>query len=356
MLLNDQKGVCMSLMKRFVGIVCALAFVYGCGTSGEVVQVTTVSEVDLKGLGEETMAQLGEIMEARKKDQTSEGIEQVLEKTPHYTLDQYLKLNPEANNPDAQDYRVGGYDVIDINIYEEADLSRKDVRISADGYISFPLVGRLKVDGLNTSEIEKLISEKLAQGQYLLDAHVSVTVMDYKSKQFMVLGAVKGPGSYPLKAKERVLDAISRAGGIVFENVGKQVMIIRTVSSDAGNEKKVVVRMDVDGLLKGGAQFLLHDKDLVYVPKAEFFYIIGQVTKPGSYLYQQESISLVEAISTAGGFTPIAARNKTRIVRVEDGVEKIIQVQVDAITKSGKKAQDVKILPGDVIVVPESFF
>jgi len=346
----------MSLMKHFVVILFATAFMYGCNTSGEVVQVTRVSEGDLKGIGEENMARLGQIMEARKKDQPSDGIDQVLEKTPHYTLDQYLKLNPEANNPDAQDYRVGGYDVIDINVYEEADLSRKDVRISADGYISFPLVGRLKVEGLNTSEIEKLISAKLAEGQYLLDAHVSVTVMDYNSKQFMVMGAVKEPGSYPLKATERVLDAISRAGGIVFDNVGKHVMIIRTSDLNAGNEKKAVVRMDVDGLLKGGAQFLLQDKDLVYVPKAEHFYIIGQVTTPGSYLYQQENITLVEAISMAGGFTPIASRNKTRIVRVEDGVEKIIQVQVDAITKSGKKAQDVKILPGDVIVVPESFF
>ncbi|MDF1593683.1 MAG: polysaccharide export protein [Desulfobacterales bacterium] len=343
-------------MKRLVLILCAVALVYGCGTSGEVVQVTTVSDGDLKGIGEENIAQLDEIIKARKKDQKPDSIDQVLEKTPQYTLDQYLKLSPEANNPSALDYKVGGYDVIDINVYEEADLSRKDVRISADGYISFPLVGRLQVEGLNTSEIEKMISEKLAQGQYLLDAHVSVTVTDYKSKQFMVLGAVKEPGSYPLKAKERVLDAISRAGGIVFENVGKQVKIIRTVSLNAGTEKKVVVSMNVDGLLKGGAQFLLQDKDLIYIPKAEHFYIIGQVTTPGSYLYQQENITLVEAISMAGGFTPIAARNKTRIVRVEDGIEKIIQVQVDAITKSGKKTQDVKILPGDVIVVPESFF
>jgi len=41
---------------------------------------------------------------------------------------------------------------------------------------------------------------------------------------------------------------------------------------------------------------------------------------------------------------------------VENGNEKIIEVQVDAITGAGKKAQDVTILPGDVIVVPESFF
>ena len=113
------------------------------------------------------------------------------------------------------------------------------------------------------------------------------------------------------------------------------------------------------GLLKTGDQFsnlLLMDKDLLYIPKAEHFYIIGQVKNPGSYLYKEQDITIVEAISMAGGFTPIAARNRTRIIRVEDEVEKIIQVKIDAITESGLKLHDIKIFPGDVIVVPESFF
>jgi polysaccharide export outer membrane protein len=58
----------------------------------------------------------------------------------------------------------------------------------------------------------------------------------------------------------------------------------------------------------------------------------------------------------AGGFTRIAARNRTRIIRIEDRVEKIIEVKVDAITDAGKKIQDVIIQPDDIIVVPESFF
>ena len=82
----------------------------------------------------------------------------------------------------------------------------------------------------------------------------------------------------------------------------------------------------------------------------------GQVKQPGSFLYLEKDITLVEAISMAGGFTNIAARNRTRIVRMEDGEEKIIEVKVDAITKSGMKGHDVRILPGDVIIVPESFF
>ena len=340
-------------------VTLAFSFVLSCSTGGDVVRVTTVSEGELKKLGEKELARLAEIKEAKKRERNNLGLKSVIQGTPNYSIAEYLALYPDSNNPIARDYKVGGYDVLDIMVYEEPDLSRENTRVSAGGYISFPLIERIKVDGLTTSEIEELISLKLAQGQFVLDAHISITVSKYKSKQFMVLGSVKEPGTYPLQAKERVLDAISRAGGIDFEQGGKQGMIIRTENPNTNLEKKIVIRIDLSGLLKGGDQLsnlLLTDKDLLYIPKAENFYIIGQVRNPGSYPYLEKKITLVEAISKAGGFTPIAARNRTRIIRVEEGVEKIIEIKVDAITEAGKKGQDVLIKPGDVIVVPESFF
>lgn len=330
------------------------------GTGGQVVSVTQVVEDNLSGLGDETRSQLAEIKESRDSgDDDALGLKKVINQTPNYTVDEYLSLFPEAGNPSALNYTVGGYDVLDIIVYEETDLTRTDIPVSADGYISFPLIGRVKVAGLTTSEIENRIVGMLADGQYLLDAHVSVTVKQYKSKQYIVLGSVRDPGSNPLQAKERVLDAISKAGGIDFEQGGKQGMLIRSAFSKDGRESKIVIRVDLAELLKGGDQvsnLLLMDKDVLYIPKAEQFYIIGQVLSPGAYPYREKEITIVEAISQAGGFTPIAARNRTRIIRVENDVEKIIQVQVDAITDSGMKQKDVVILPGDVIVVPESFF
>jgi polysaccharide export outer membrane protein len=335
---------------------------FACAADNSKVSSTRVvdDQYQYAGLGEEERAKLEEIKKAKQQAADDHhGLNNVIRETPNYSVQEYLALNPNANNPVAQDYRVGGYDVLEITVYEEEDLSRKSVRISADGYITFPLIGRLFVDHLTTSEIERLIADKLAEGGFLLDAHVSVSVVEYKSKQFMVLGSVKEPGTYPLQAKEKVLDAVSRAGGIDFEQGGKTGIIIRTINPNTMNEKKIVIRIELTELLKGGDQLsniLLADQDLLYIPKADYFYIIGQVQKPGSYPYLEKEITVVEAISQAGGFTPIASRNKTRIIRVENGIEKIINVKIDAITKSGKKGQDVLILPGDVIVVPESFF
>ncbi|MFH1488294.1 MAG: polysaccharide biosynthesis/export family protein [Pseudomonadota bacterium] len=343
-------------------------FLAACVTAGdEVVKVKTVQEGQSSGLKQEELAKLEEIRQARQKEGLDKGLSNVIEETRHYTVNEYLEKHPELKGPEARDYKVGGYDVLKITVYEEKDLSREAVAVSANGYISFPLIGRIQVDGLTTSEIEKRISESLAREQYLLDAHVSVMVVEYNSKRFLALGAVNSPGSYSLKAEERILDALSRAGGIKRtgetvgsgEQAGKKGMIIRTENPNLPGEKKIVINIDLQGLLKGRDQvsnIFLMDRDVVFIPSAEHFYIIGQVKSPGSYALTERDITLVEAISLAGGFTKIAARNRTRIIRVEEGVEKIIEVKVDAITDAGKKIQDVLIQANDVIVVPESFF
>jgi len=344
-----------------IAATCLLAM-SACGgiIGGDVVKITTAKNSQRYGLGEEDLEKLEEIKKARKGQQEVDtSISNVIEATPHYSISEYLFRHPEVRGAAGADYKVGGYDVLNITVYEEKDLSREAIRVSADGYISFPLIGRIMVNNLTTSEIEKLISNKLAEQEYLLDAHVSVLVTGYNSKRFLVLGAAKTPGSYSLKARERVLDAISRAGGITLKEAGKKGMIIRIENSNADRERKIIIDIDLQGLLEGKDQIsniYMTDNDVLFIPSGEYFYIIGQVKKPGSYRITRRKISLVEAISTAGGFTTIAARNKTRIIRVEDGVEKIIQVQVDAITDAGKKIQDVLIQPNDIIVVPESFF
>ena len=348
----------MNRLHLIMAIALAL-FIGACGVGGEVVKVTTVQDGSYAGLKKHDLAKLDEIKKVRGDKGINDTLKNVIEETRHFSIAQYLMQHPEAKGASGGDYRVGGYDVLSIIVYEEKDLSREAVRVSADGYISFPLIGRIKVDDFATSEIEKLISLKLAEEQYLLDAHVSVMVTGYNSKRFLVLGAVEKPGSYSLQARERVLDAISKAGGIDFDQAGKKGMIIRTENPDTHQERKIVINLDLQSLLKARDQIsniFLADKDVLFVPTGEYFYIIGQVKNPGSYPLTDRQITLLEAISTAGGFTRIAARNRTRIIRLEDGVEKIIEVKVDAITDTGKKIQDVIIQPDDVIVVPESFF
>jgi len=337
---------------------CALLFALPPACGGEIVRVTTLQGEKISGLKAKDIDKIQEIKKA-KGDKDGDGkLSSVLKEIPHYTVSEYFAKYPEAKGAIA-DYTVGGNDVLNITVYEEPDLSRERVSISAKGNITVPLIDRLKIDGLTTSEIEELISNRLAQQQYLLDAHVSVSVVEYKSKNFLVFGAINGSGTYSIKGRERLLDALSKVGGMDPTKSSSKAMLIRTLNPDSANEQRVVIEINLAKLLKKGDQrsnIHLFDKDVLYIPPVAHFYIIGQVAGPGAYDMPEGEITLVEAIGMAGGFTPIASRNSTRIIRVEDGVEKIIEVRVDAIIDAGKKIHDVIIKPDDIIVVPESFF
>jgi len=101
--------------------------------------------------------------------------------------------------------------------------------------------------------------------------------------------------------------------------------------------------------------FVVNPQVNVFVKEFSGFYIYGQVQRPGCYPLQRD-ITTVEAIAMAGGLTSIASANDTKIMREENGEKRVIKVKVGHITKTGDRSKDIALKPGDVIVVPESFF
>lgn len=344
-------------MIRVILFTLCCSLLSACG--GQVVRVTTVHEGVRGYLHDSEQAEIARIKEAQEGKGMTPELRHLISKAARISACEYLRANANLENPEALDYKVGGYDVLSITVYEEPDLSRNAVRVSADGNITFPLIGRVKVADHTTAEIENIITSKLSNGQFLVNPHVSVFVDEYLSKKVLILGAVKTPGSYQLRASERVLDIISRAGGVDFAEGGNDITILRTMTSDDRMEKKIAIDIHLRKLLNGEAplsNIQVIDKDIIYIPKADKVFIIGEVKSPGDYVIKDRDLTIVEAIGMAGGFTKIAARNRTKIIRVEDDVEKIIQVNVDEITSEGRKADDIVLNPNDIIIVPESFF
>ena len=90
--------------------------------------------------------------------------------------------------------------------------------------------------------------------------------------------------------------------------------------------------------------------------KQKSFVILGQIKKPGTYQFPagSASISLLEAISTAGGFSDIANIKKVKVLRREGNAKRTIQANAEAII-SGSES-DIQIQEGDVVNVAESLF
>ncbi len=91
----------------------------------------------------------------------------------------------------------------------------------------------------------------------------------------------------------------------------------------------------------------------VFVREFSNVYVLGQVTNPASYLFKG-GMTVVQAITLAGGFTNVASKGKVRVVRTHGGDRNVIGVNVNRVTKG--EDEDILLQPGDTVVVPESFF
>ena len=86
-------------------------------------------------------------------------------------------------------------------------------------------------------------------------------------------------------------------------------------------------------------------------------YVLGQVQKPAAIqIPPEKQLTVLEAITSVGGFTEVANTSKVRVLRMQDGKQNAIDVDVTQITKQGNKAMDIALAPGDVIFVPQSMF
>lgn len=141
---------------------------------------------------------------------------------------------------------------------------------------------------------------------------------------------------------------VNSKGEINFPLIG--TVNIKGLTVD-GIEKEIMTLLEKDYLVNPQVNVFIED----YTPKKVF--VMGFVNKPGEYeLFKDRPTTALEAIAMAGGFKEGAAQNGTRVLRVDNGEELTIPIKVTDITKKGDKEKDIPIKPGDIIVVPESFF
>jgi polysaccharide export outer membrane protein len=153
-------------------------------------------------------------------------------------------------------------DVMRIRVFAENDLTGT-YQVSDSGTIDFPLVGRLKVDGLTPPQVVSLLQTKLADG-LLREPHVSVLVEELKKKKSVVIwGQVKSPGAYVYEHGMTIIKAISQAGGMSAVADEKGVTVTRTVK---GKAKTFIVPV-MEGQ---AANYPVTAGDVIFVPERYF--------------------------------------------------------------------------------------
>jgi polysaccharide export outer membrane protein len=153
------------------------------------------------------------------------------------------------------DYILGPEDILDVIVWGHDDLKR-EIPVSLEGNISFPLIGEVRAAGITTQQLEKNIAAKLSDG-YIIDPQVTVTVKEYRSQKFFITGEVEKPGRYDLEPGTTVLMAISIGGGLTEKAAPNRTRIKREE-----NGEKMEFKVDMDTPVK--------PNDTIIVPESFF--------------------------------------------------------------------------------------
>ncbi len=237
-------------------------------------------------------------------------------------------------------YRLGPKDGLSIVVWGHEDLSGK-FTVAADGNLSFPLVGPIKAADRTVPEVEAELTERLGDG-YLKSPRVTIEIERYVSQRVFVIGEVHTPGAVPLTGPMTLLEVLARSGSLT-EQAGGELVILRAADQPSAGPlvpgqtgTSELGRVSVQQLRRGtvAANVPLHDGDTVFVPRAENIYVLGLVNHPGPYTLET-GLTVLRALSLAGGTTPLGSTGRVRVVRVVGGKRTEIKAQLDDVLQPG---------------------
>jgi polysaccharide export outer membrane protein len=254
-----------------------------------------------------------------------------------------LALLEESVNPV---YRIGSGDVVRLDVYGRPEVSGKHV-VGPDGKITVPLVGDVFINDLTREAAVQALEERLRA--YYSRPHPTLSVEEYTSNQVTVLGRVERAGVQKFTHPPTLAEVLANAGAMPI--LDKQATLTRTAIM-RGRDKLIWV--DVKALLNGDPAYNIRMKkgDIVFIPDSSdtSVYVLGAVTKPGSYRLTPR-MSVLDALAQAGGATENAEPTRIGIYRAGAKQVEIVDfaVLIDPTRRVNYALED-----GDVIFVPNS--
>ncbi len=254
-----------------------------------------------------------------------------------------LALIEESNNPV---YRMGSGDVLRLEVFGRPEVSGKHV-VGPDGKISVPLAGDITLGDRTREEGRDLITERLRT--YFTQPFVSLIVDEYTSNQVTVLGRVERAGVQKFAQSPTLAEVLAGAGAMPI--LDKQATLTRCAIM-RGRDKLIWV--DLKALLNGDPAYNLRMKkgDIVFIPDSSdtSIYVLGQVTRPGSYRLTQR-MTVLDALAQAGGPTEDAKTEQIGLYRAGSNSIEVLSF-ADLINPA--RAANFALQDGDVLFLPRS--
>jgi polysaccharide export outer membrane protein len=276
---------------------------------------------------------------------------------PQHMPNQAGASSVSTNGPsDLPIERIGNDDLIGITVYDSPELTRT-VRVDSSGEIRLPMMRQpINAKGLFPADLEKSIVSALIAEHVLVDPVVTVTVVEYRSRPICVAGAVRNPVTFQATGSTTLLDAISQAGGLT-ENAGPEILVSQRAAGSDPKDAALVRRIPVRGLINAAdpsMNLILQGGEVVRVPEAGKFYVLGNVHRPGAFSITDGSESTVlKALALSEGQDHFTA-SVAYIYRPEVATNGRQEIPIELKKILDRKAPDVPLLPNDILYVPEA--
>lgn len=166
-----------------------------------------------------------------------------------------------AENSTTETYLVQPGDVLEISVWREEGLA-KEVLVTPDGGLSFPLVGNVQAHGKSVEQLQSEVTEKLKR--FIPDPSVNVAVLKLDGNKVYVIGKVNRPGEFPATRNVDVMQALSMAGGMTPYAAANKIRILRREGS-----KQTAIPFAYGDIEKGEdleQNIILKAGDVVVVP------------------------------------------------------------------------------------------
>lgn len=270
--------------------------------------------------------------------------------SPYTEIEQLPEIIPE--DTDRPPFKAGPGDILTIQV-SGLPTTRYISQVGIDGSLVYPPGAcTLSASGKTLAEIAQDLTT--ACSTYFREPLIELSINKVASTQCVVLGEVTQPGTLPLIGDERILDVISKAGGM------KRTSSWHDTANTADLQHALYVRGDklipinFTSLIEHGDQrynIRVHPNDYVFIPSTlnQEIFILGAVNSPGMYRMRSDT-TIAKALALAGGHTRDAYIDRAMLIRGTRTKPTAGNIDIKAIITG--RAPDILLIRGDILYLP----
>jgi len=255
-------------------------------------------------------------------------------------------------------------DQIMLRAFEMPDISERPFQIDGDGFINLPELGKIKAGGITVQNLEAALLDLLKR--YVRQPQVTVTVVQFSSEPVFFVGAFKAPGIYPLQGRRTVVEMMSAIGGLQ-PGASRRIKLTRrkeygqiplpnaAIAPDGSTSSVEINMASLRDNLNPAEDIVLQPFDVISVERAEMVYVTGEVKNTGAFdLQERDSMSVIQALTLAGGLGPEANRKTAWVLRPVSNSSRRAKISIDLQRILSGQDVDRPLLPNDVLYVQKT--